>query len=198
MKALLWCVVVLGSAWGSASAEAEDLWGCEVLLCLSNPDGPEAVSECQPPIERLRRHLRHGHPFPSCPSGGSSYAKPTSSYYDLCPAGMTELPAGQFGAASSAPGVVYAGIGDGNILSQARYVGISGMSTPVPSKVCVGRKVGQGMAYLPMQHDGPWGSRQNQPRAVGHYDQIVLLPAQRSPNVIDVFVDNARYRRVRW
>lgn len=198
MRAWPWCVVVLGSVWGSSSARAEDLWGCEVLLCLSNPDGPDAVSECQPPIERLRRHLRHGHPFPSCRSGGSSYAKPTSSYYDLCPAGMTELPAGQFGAASSASRVIHAGIGDGGILGQARYGGISVMSTPAPSKVCVGRKVGQGTAYLPMQDDGWWGSRQYQVRAVGYYDQLTLLPAQRSGNVIDIYVDNARYRRVRW
>ena len=25
-------------------------WGCEVLLCLSNPNGPRAVAECRPPI----------------------------------------------------------------------------------------------------------------------------------------------------
>lgn len=198
MRALLCCVAVVGSACGSFSARAEDLWGCEVLLCMSNPDGPEAVRECQPPIERLRRHLRHGQPFPSCPSGGSSYAKPTSSYYDLCPAGMTELPKGQFGAVSSAPRVVHAGIGDGSILSQPRYDGTSGMSTPVPSKVCVGRKVGQGMTYLPVQDDGRWGSRQYQVRVVGYYDQLTLLPAQRSANVIDVYIDKERYRRVRW
>lgn len=198
MRALLCWVAILGIGWGSANVQAEDLWGCEVLLCLSNPDGPEAVSECQPPIERLRRHLRHGHPFPSCPSGGRSYAKPTFSYYDLCPAGMTELPMRQFGAAASAPKVVHAGIGEGSMLSQARYVGISGMSTPVPSKVCVGRKVGQGVEYLLIQDDGRWGSWQYQVRAVGYYDHLTLLPAQRSANVIDVYIDNARYRRVRW
>lgn len=27
-----------------------DQWGCEVLLCLSNPAGPTAVKECEPPI----------------------------------------------------------------------------------------------------------------------------------------------------
>lgn len=198
MRVLLWCVVVLGSVWGSAVVQAEDVWGCEVLLCLSNPDGPEAVSECQPPIERLRRHLRHGHPFPSCPSGGSSYAKPTSSYYDLCPTGMKELPAGQFGAASSAPSVVHAGIGDGSILSKAKNDGISVMSTPIHSKVCVGHKVGQGAAYLPMLDGGGWGSQRYQVRTVGYYDQLTLLPAQRSANAIDVYIDNARYRRVRW
>lgn len=197
MRALLWCVAIVGSAWGSSITQAEDLWGCEVLLCLSNPDGPEAVSECQPPIERLRRHLRHGHPFPSCPSGGSSFAKPTSSYYDLCPAGKTELPAGQFGAAFSAPRVVHAGIGDGSILSQSGNWGISGISSPTPSKVCVGHKMGQGMVYLPMQDDAWWSSRQYQVRIVWYYDQLTLLPAHQSPSAIDVFIDNARYRRVR-
>lgn len=198
MRALLWCVAIVGSAWGSSIAQAEDLWGCEVLLCLSNPDGPEAVSECQPPLGRLRRHLRHGHPFPSCPSGGGSYAKPTSSFYDLCPTGMTELPAGQFGAASSAARVIHAGIGDGSMLSQPRHYGVSGMSTPIPSKVCVGRKVGQGAAYLPMLDEGGWGSQRYMVRTVAYYDQLTLLPAHRSANAIDVYIDNARYRRVWW
>ena len=27
-----------------------DRWGCEVLLCLANPNGPRAVSECKPLI----------------------------------------------------------------------------------------------------------------------------------------------------
>lgn len=30
-----------------------DRWGCEVLLCLANPNGPRAVSECRPPIDKL-------------------------------------------------------------------------------------------------------------------------------------------------
>ena len=45
------------------TASADD-WGCEVLLCLSNPAGPTAVEQCKPPIQRLWDHLRHGHEFP--------------------------------------------------------------------------------------------------------------------------------------
>src|SRR5882672_10990213 len=154
MKALLGCAIFLGAACVSLSTEAEDLWGCQVLLCLSNPDGPEALSECQPPIERLWEHLRHGQPFPSCPSGGSTYARPTSSYYDLCPAGMTELTSGQFGAAVSARKMVYSGIGDGGNAAQQEY---GGMLTQIPPKVCVGRRVGQGTVYLPTQGGGERG-----------------------------------------
>lgn len=46
-----------------------DEWGCQVLLCLANPGGPEQYSECVPPIERLWRALRHGDPFPTCDFG---------------------------------------------------------------------------------------------------------------------------------
>jgi hypothetical protein len=53
-------------------ARADD-WGCQVLLCLANPGGPEQYSECVPPIEKLWQALRHGDPFPTCElgSGGS-------------------------------------------------------------------------------------------------------------------------------
>ncbi|MFL9876655.1 hypothetical protein [Paraburkholderia megapolitana] len=43
-----------------------DGWGCQVLLCLSDPRGPETEHECVPPIEKLWDALLHGHPFPTC------------------------------------------------------------------------------------------------------------------------------------
>lgn len=195
MKALLGCAIFLGATCVSLSTEAEDLWGCQVLLCLANPDGAEALSECQPPMERLREHLRHGHPFPNCPTGGSAYARPTSSYYDLCPAGTVELPEAQFGAAAAATRVVYRGIGDGGNAAHRNY---GGMQTQIPPKVCVGRRVGQGTVYLPTQGGGERGGPSYQAHFVGYYDQLVVLPAHNSPRVIDVYIDNARYKRVRW
>jgi hypothetical protein len=193
MRILIGCAVLLGAAWMGPGAPAEDLWGCQVLLCLSNPDGPEAVNECRPPIERLWDELRHGHPFPSCPSGGSAYARPTSSYYDLCPSGTTELPSGQFGAATSAKQAVYYGIGDGGNAAQWMYDGINGTRTQMPPKVCVRSRVGQGMVYLPTQGGDQRGGQNYQAHIVGYCDQLVLLPAHGSPNVIDVYIDNARY-----
>jgi hypothetical protein len=41
-------------------------WGCEVILCLSNPGGPTEYGECRPPIEKLWRELAKGHSFPTC------------------------------------------------------------------------------------------------------------------------------------
>ena len=195
MKALLACAIFLGAACVSCSTEAEDLWGCQVLLCLANPDGPEALSECQPPMERLWAHLRHGHAFPSCPEGGNAYARPTSSYYDLCPAGTVELAEAQFGATASGTRVVYFGIGDGGNATQRIC---DGTQTQIPPKVRVGRRVGQSIVYLPAQGGGDRGSPGYQAHVVGYYDQLVALPAHSSPRVIAVYIDNARYKRVRW
>ncbi|KWN60598.1 hypothetical protein [Burkholderia ubonensis] len=56
------------SIFAPGLARADD-WGCQVLLCLSNPGGPEEYSACVPPIERLWAALRHGDPFPTCDFG---------------------------------------------------------------------------------------------------------------------------------
>ncbi|WP_370689509.1 hypothetical protein [Paraburkholderia fungorum] len=48
-----------------AVAHADD-WGCQVLLCLANPGGPEQYGACVPPIEKLWKALSHGDPFPTC------------------------------------------------------------------------------------------------------------------------------------
>lgn len=50
----------------------KDKWACEVAMCLSNPQGPTAVAECKPPIDKMRRELAKGHSIPKCPFVGSS------------------------------------------------------------------------------------------------------------------------------
>ena len=66
-------VMLAGSGW-SAPARASD-WGCQVLLCLSNPGGPTQYAACVPPITKLWDQLATGHPFPSCAEGGVSATK---------------------------------------------------------------------------------------------------------------------------
>lgn len=53
------------------SANASE-YGCKVVLCLSNPNGPRAVSECNPPINQLERDLAKGRSFPTCEEAGSN------------------------------------------------------------------------------------------------------------------------------
>jgi hypothetical protein len=54
---------VLGIAPLAAHA---DTWACEVVLCLSNPAGATAVSQCVPPIKKLFKNLAKGRAFPTC------------------------------------------------------------------------------------------------------------------------------------
>ncbi|AEH82011.1 conserved hypothetical protein (plasmid) [Sinorhizobium meliloti SM11] len=56
-------------------ARADD-WGCQVILCLSNPGGPTQYAECRPPIEKLWRALAKGHSFPACSGVGFQASRP--------------------------------------------------------------------------------------------------------------------------
>ncbi|KWF91475.1 hypothetical protein WL94_13430 [Burkholderia cepacia] len=74
--------VVLGTSMTWPDAVRADEWGCQVMLCLSNPGGPEQYTECEPPIERLWAALRHGDPFPSCDfgTGGTQVGSATNTF----------------------------------------------------------------------------------------------------------------------
>ncbi|MBN3786565.1 hypothetical protein [Burkholderia sp. Ac-20353] len=69
------------SVFTRGEAHADD-WGCQVMLCLPNPGGPEQYGECVPPIEKLWRALRHGDPFPTCDfgAGGSQGTSVTNTF----------------------------------------------------------------------------------------------------------------------
>jgi len=52
------------------SAYADD-WGCQVMLCMSNPAGPMAVAECVPPMQRLYDAMsKKGFKWPTCDLAG--------------------------------------------------------------------------------------------------------------------------------
>jgi hypothetical protein len=67
------------------SAQASD-HGCTVVMCLSNPAGPTAVSECMAPIKKLWRDLSKGRAFPSCDEadgaeGKKSFVRQVRTHY---------------------------------------------------------------------------------------------------------------------
>ncbi len=180
-------------------------WGCEVLLCLANPNGPTAVAQCVPPIQRLWRELARGRTFPSCAmaSGpnGRSYAQLANRRYDPCPAGTGDLAPGQFAElnapmrsatapttrsgtvttyTAASPGLIYAGIGDGD------GPGRTGIDGAPPIKVCV---AGDRGTREVMNGDNTY--------TVNLYDTIYVSPAHASPMVIDVYVDNVYWQSVR-
>ena len=112
-------------AGATLAANASD-YGCKVLLCLANPNGPTAVAECVPPITQLWDDLAHFRGFPTCdmasgPQGGS-YASQGLDYYNVCPVGMSELGDGVFALKGKelptfnfmAKASAYVGIGKGD------------------------------------------------------------------------------------
>ncbi len=181
-------------------------WGCEVLLCLANPNGPTAVEECVPPIERLWHELARGHAFPTCAmaSGpnGRSHALSTRRYYDRCPDGTTALAADGLAMlarpmrATAAP-PTRSGAPSGFVAAAARaiYTGIGdadGFNRPgdrgaLPGKVCVANR--RGTTQVGSGDDGV---------TVDLYDTVYVAPAHVSPRVIDVYVDGAYWQSVRW
>lgn len=71
---LILCILPLYLICG-VSARAND-WGCQVILCLSNPGGPTQYAQCLPPIQKLWRELARGHSFPACSSVGLQSSRP--------------------------------------------------------------------------------------------------------------------------
>lgn len=77
--------VFIFAFWFGASPAHADDWGCQVLLCLSNPNGPTAVAECVDPINKLWKELAKGHDFPTCtfapgPNGESAQSQAANNY----------------------------------------------------------------------------------------------------------------------
>ena len=172
------------------SAVASD-YGCRVLLCLSNPSGPTAVSQCVPPISQLWRDLARGRAFPRCEEANTpanqAWAQMGTSYYDVCPAGTTALAAGAL-AVQGGPvlGSLVEGIGDGDALQPDPVNNVN-----LFPKTCVGQRTGQANVWLGDPLTGVL-------LTADVFDRVVVLDPQISPRVIDVYVNSQLYRRVRW
>ncbi|MEO8921576.1 MAG: hypothetical protein ABI330_01875, partial [Caldimonas sp.] len=177
-----WRVACACSVLASASAYASD-YGCKVLLCLANPAGPTAVSQCVPPITQLWRDLAHvpPRPFPTCDEARPAIAVQNTTWYDSCPERTTALDAGVYavlqGAGEFASPII--GIGEGDNLQPI------GGDNPfvLGSKVCVGRQVGQVSVQV--------GYGENATSVLANvYDRLALLDPAISPRVIDVYLNN--------
>lgn len=209
----IFSIIGASSAMLFASAPAKaDNWGCEVLLCLSNPAGPMAVAACVPPIQRLYRAIfkPRPDPFPTCDmavnrAGQRSYATPQyADYYDACPAGTTALDQGKyailgtreqynrltgggrfaFGNASNfgRDAIITAGIGDGS----GQY---PSSEYSMPAKTCVSNYVGD-FSSSGGDSDGGYIS-------VGVYEKVTIIQPATNGFSIRVFLDDRLYKIVR-
>ena len=169
-------------------------WGCTVLLCLANPNGPTAVSQCVAPIRQLWRDLRRGRPFPTCPMArgpqGGAFARLGYDAYEPCPPGTTELePGRQVQAAivrTQAPSAPDPSAlqdpapttGPITVSPNSSDLGLAATSNTLPPRVCGGRLIGERMIV-----------DQDAIRIVSIYDELTLLPASSAPQFVEVFVD---------
>ena len=189
-------------------------WGCEVLLCLSNPNGPRAVAECRPPIDKLFKCLSKRHPckFPKCPQAGAgNEAKQLSDHYDPCflyGEGYEEAPKGYLGEtyvqakASNANLSKYAkrraerrGYSNVQYNHNGTYKYYSedyGLET-AGSKACVRGKPKKYRERTLCSSDESGDCY----RTVYVYDDIIWQEMQ-SSRAIDVYIDGKIFRRVHW
>ncbi|XAZ20469.1 hypothetical protein LVY75_00435 (plasmid) [Sinorhizobium sp. B11] len=70
----------------SRSYARADGWGCQVILCLSNPAGSTQYAACRPPIQKLWNELAKGRSFPTCSGVGFRSSHPGYEPY-YCDAG---------------------------------------------------------------------------------------------------------------
>ena len=204
---------VSAAATFSGAAHADN-WGCEVLLCLSNPAGPMAVSQCVPPITRLYRAIfkPHPDPFPTCEQAndtsrggkGGNYARVEyNNYYDPCPAGTSALGAGANAVQGTAAqmqqqnqrgwmgGGVFTsfttGIGEGSYAN----LGWGQDGGSAQKKVCVGNQLGT----TTVTTGSSWDDRQT--FSVNVYDKVIYLDPVMNGFAIKVWQDNTLTRVIR-
>ena len=157
---LLAALISASAALAPLSSQAEDLWGCEVLLCMANPAGPMAAAACVPPITKLYKAIFKPwpDPFPKClqanPNGGNANrVDMTIEYFDACPAGSTALPRGSFSTTTAQLAALNtAAATDPNYATQAQMSAVFGlaassyMQTTLLSKLQFAKGIGEGSA----------------------------------------------------
>lgn len=199
---------LLGTLAFLGTAHADD-YGCKVMLCMANPNGPTAENECKPPIERFLMEQAKKPPEkkPTCEEGKPAVMKFGMRAFDACPEGTSTLgqgipaiqltsevykslmltdprsyPMGVYPALALPPDVVIqTGIGDGSALG---FLGAQGMKT------CVAKPLGVLSASL----NGPEAS----PTTLSVFERIVTMAPALSPRVVDIFINDQLYRSTRY
>jgi len=211
-RPLLASAAVVVAALTSPQARADN-WGCEVLLCLSNPAGPMAVSECVPPITRLYHAIFKWRPdpFPTCvmsngadsaSTGNYAYVAPPS-YYDACPSGTSAVASDTYAAAGrpATPAEIAAmpsWAQKSFVMTSGQVKGVGEASefypsrdTSMPTKVCAANYLGQTTKVIGTS----WEDRET--ITVNVYGRVVLIDPARDTFNINVMLNSSLFRNIR-
>lgn len=207
----LLATVAFFASLGAQPARADD-WGCQVLLCLSNPAGPMAVGECVPPIQRLYNAIFKWRPdpFPTCvmsngedssSRGNYAYVAPPS-FYDACPPGTTAVGEGTYAAAGRPPTAAERAsippwapqsfvLTSGFVLGSGDGSGPYPEDRALPTKVCAGSYLGQTTQVIGTSWDD------QSTITVNVYDRVVLIDPATDTFNINVMLNNSLFRNIR-
>lgn len=185
-------------------------WGCELLLCLANPNGWKSVSECRPPVEKYikcstRKHNKCS--MPKCKQAGpGNDAYRNDDVYDPCPLlgeGYQEAPTGFLYSGQMPSGSGWRGPTLGRGSSTYNYNGeredcdSDGNCTTYSSKACVKPDNYLGTAREPYTCYDDDGDRRTCYRTVKVYSEIKWQKEQ-SRRAIDVIIEGKLYNRVHY
>lgn len=187
----------------------DDRWGCELLLCLANPNGWKSVGECRPPVEKYiecstRKH--HKCAMPKCPMAGKgNEALRNDDIYDPCAltAGYEDAPVGFLYAGKLPPNSGWRGSVLSRGSSKYNYGGehescdSEGNCQTYASKACVKPSNYEGIAREPYTCYDDDGDRKTCYRNVKVYSEIKWQAVQ-SRRAIDVYIEGKLYNRVHY
>jgi len=208
-RMLMLLVMVLFSVTCASAVSASD-HGCRVLMCISNPAGPTAVSECVPTIDKLKSDMaKPGFSFPKCEEAesGGSRAVPSSSRYELCPDGFVELPRGvvalkdaDYKKAVNPPKYITAKLhGERSGFLEWNYsmYFISKGDDGDNTDYIICGKGGSGSIDIAKSYTDREGDiRHRVYENAVIYEEIALAKAIRASMVVDVYIDNKLYQRI--
>ncbi|PZQ77008.1 MAG: hypothetical protein DI563_05385 [Variovorax paradoxus] len=210
MRKILASLSALAVMWSMSGAVHADDYGCRVMLCLSNPNGPMAEQQCQPPIQKFLegQAKEPKDPFPSCPEAAPSTMTPFVRPYDKCPAGTTtlgesievlQLSPAQFkdmqknairlgnyidlGDNGEWPvGIV--GIGEGDMTTRSQQ----------QNKICVSNPLGT----LKFKRGSSSVDGNAEYKSYQVYEKAATIAPADKPRVVDIYIDGSLYRSVRY
>lgn len=198
-----------------AVGAAEDTWPCEVLLCLSNPAGPKAVTECVPPINKLEAEMKKPRfQFPECKDANDAGTRAVMNQacYDVCPSGYGELPGGMPALSQAAydggklggsyytddgeyirwKGTVNIGLADEKACTAASLFSNNASQT----KTCVKNLRNTVNLYVATGADDGGNYKYSLINNVGVYEDVIVLQPFGTSSVVDIYIDGAFYKRV--
>ena len=207
VRPLAYVLALLSPLAFISTAHADD-YGCKVLLCMANPNGPTAENECKPPIERFLREQAKKPPEkkPTCEEAQPATMRFGLRGFDACPADTSAL--GQGIPAIQLTPAVYKSMTTANPQGNRLEI-FQPLTLPPGIVIQTGIGEGQGIGFLDGQAmktcvAKPLGTLtvnlegSESSTSLSVFEKIVTMAPPLSPRVLDIFINDQLYRSTRY